>query len=347
MIEEPEYDSAKILADVTKPEEAEQARRQLEAARARAQRALPAATAVAPAIVPVEFVAEPIHDFLAKDIQPREQILAPWLPTQGIAMLYAYRGVGKTFAALNIGYAVACGSSYLKWNAPKPRNVLYIDGEMPATAMQERLASIAAKSEAEPQADFRIITPDSQPMGPPNIANPLHQGLLDELLEGVDLVIIDNVSTLVRSNHGENDEQSWIPMQEWALRQRAQGRSVLIVHHAGKGGRQRGTSKREDVVDTSLVLKHPSDYDPSQGALFEVHYEKSRGFYGEDAKPFQANLLESGEWTFTDIEDTTLEKVVELMGLDLSQTEIAHELDVNKSTVSRAVQRAKQNGLLA
>ena len=54
----------------------------------------------------------------------------------------------------------------------------------------------------------------------------------------------------------------------------------LSVHHANKNGMQRGTSKREDVLDTVIVLKRPADYTPEHGARFEVHFEKSRGFFG-------------------------------------------------------------------
>jgi hypothetical protein len=59
---------------------------------------------------------------------------------------------------------------------------------------------------------------------------------------------------------------------------------------AGKGGQQRGTSRREDVLDTSISLRRPADYSPAEGARFEVHYEKHRGFYGADAEPFEAKL---------------------------------------------------------
>jgi putative DNA primase/helicase len=38
---------------------------------------------------------------------------------------------------------------------------------------------------------------------------------------------------------------------------------LLIVHHTGKGGEQRGTSRREDVLDTSISLRRPADYAPT------------------------------------------------------------------------------------
>ena len=90
------------------------------------------------------FNVDSLGEFLQRDIPPLEQVLAPWLPMQGLTMVYAARGVGKTFFALNVAYAVASGGSFLNWSAPKPRGVLYIDGEMPAVAMQERLANIVA-----------------------------------------------------------------------------------------------------------------------------------------------------------------------------------------------------------
>lgn len=85
-----------------------------------------------------------LNDFLRLELPPQEDILTPWLTTQGLAMIYAPRGVGKTHVALGIAYAVATGGEFLRWQAPKPRGVLYLDGEMPAKMMQERLKAIVA-----------------------------------------------------------------------------------------------------------------------------------------------------------------------------------------------------------
>lgn len=34
---------------------------------------------------------------------------------------------------------------------------------------------------------------------------------------------------------------------------------------------QRGTSKREDVLDTVISLQQSDDYDAKEGASFEIH----------------------------------------------------------------------------
>jgi hypothetical protein len=79
-------------------------------------------------------------------------------------------------------------------------------------------------------------------------------------------------------------------MQDLVLSLRRTGTTTLIVHHSGKGGQQRGTSRREDVLDTVISLRRPEGYEAPEGARFEVHFEKSRGFTGGDAIPFEASL---------------------------------------------------------
>ncbi len=291
-----------------------------------------------------------LSDFLALELPPRDNILAPWLPSQGLAMIYAGRGIGKTFLALAVAFAIACGGKFLRWSAPRPRGVLYLDGEMPAAVLQARAASMVAANELEPLAPFRFITPDLQPSGMIDLSKPDDQEALTPYLRGIDLIIVDNISTLCRTGT-ENEAEGWISVQEWALRLRSEGKSVLFIHHAGKGGNQRGTSKREDVLDTVIALRRPAKYDPEDGAVFEVHFEKSRGFYGEDAVPFEARLMtdEHGRqtWATRSLDDSTFDKVVDLArDENLNATEIAKELGVHKSTVSRHLKKAKALGLI-
>jgi hypothetical protein len=73
----------------------------------------------------------------------------------------------------------------------------------------------------------------------------------------------------------ESASDAWGPMQNWLLKLRRRGVSVLFVHHAGTNGRQRGTSRREDVLDTVIALRRPENYSPDQGGRFEVHFESS------------------------------------------------------------------------
>jgi transcriptional regulator of acetoin/glycerol metabolism len=87
------------------------------------------------------------------------------------------------------------------------------------------------------------------------------------------------------------------------------------------------------------------------GAKFEVHYEKNREWAGEEAKPFQAQLtqLESGlhRWETTPLEDSTRDRVIEAYKQgNHNYSEIAREIGVDRSTVSRYAQEARHSGYL-
>jgi AAA domain len=67
------------------------------------------------------------HELLTMQIPPREHILEPIIQTQSTSMLFSKRGVGKTYISLGIAAAVAAGTNFLRWRAPKARRVLYIE----------------------------------------------------------------------------------------------------------------------------------------------------------------------------------------------------------------------------
>src|SRR6185436_7932703 len=126
--------------------------------------------------------------------------------------------------------------------------------------------------------NLRIITPDIQTHGITDLSTIEGQRIIEEHLKDVKLLILDNYSALCRRGR-ENEAESWIPLQEWFLTLRRRGLSVLLIHHSNKSGGQRGTSRKEDLLDTVITLRKPENYDPREGARFEVHYEKARGFY--------------------------------------------------------------------
>jgi hypothetical protein len=53
-----------------------------------------------------------LQDFLALQVPRREMLLAPILPERSLAMLYAPRGIGKSWLGLTIGLAVASGGPF-------------------------------------------------------------------------------------------------------------------------------------------------------------------------------------------------------------------------------------------
>lgn len=294
------------------------------------------------------FHAVDLFDFMRLELPERENLIAPILQTQGIAMLHAQRGIGKTFIALSIAHMVASGGKLFdRWEAPKPARVLYIDGEMPARAMQDRLRAICAGTQSDITARgmFQLLTPDLQDAPMPNLATAEGQAAIERDIAASDFIVIDNLATLTSYGRA-NEEESWRPIQEWLLNLRRQGKSTFVIHHEGKNGTQRGTSAKEDAIDTVISLKRPKDYKTDEGARFEVHYTKCRHVTGRDAMPFEATLT-SGDgnnliWTTRTLENVELEQYRELREDGYSIRDAAQEMGISKGKAEWLEKKRKQ-----
>lgn len=71
-------------------------------------------------------------------LERRKPLLGNWLCEGDYGIIFAPRGVGKTWLGLLIAEAVATGGHVGEWKALAPAKVLYIDGEMPADLMRDR-----------------------------------------------------------------------------------------------------------------------------------------------------------------------------------------------------------------
>ena len=195
---------------------------------------------------------------------------------------------------------------------------------------------------------FRLLAADHTDV--PDLATQAGQRMLDPLLDGADLLVIDNVSTLCWTG-SDNSAGSWTSVQEWILRLRKRGLAVLLVHHSGKSGEQRGTSRREDVLDTVIGLRRPEDYEPQQGARFEVHVEKSRAHFGDAGRPFEASLASTPDgrgltWLACDLKPSHLEEAAALFRSGITVRAAAAQLGIARSSAGRLRQKAQEEGLL-
>ena len=83
-------------------------------------------------------------------------------------------------------------------------------------------------------------------------------------------------------------------------------------------------------------------------------FGKNRALYGDDVKPFEARLesntnddgIKTLSWTCKSLEDSTFDTVCALANKGLENWEIAKELEIHKSTVSRYVKRGKEEGII-
>ncbi len=262
-----------------------------------------------------------VREFLALEIPPLEHVVKPLLRDKGLSMIYASRSIGKTWVALSAALAAASGSSVFGprsglggWTAPTPRSVLAVDGEMQAVSLQERITKLIVGCAYDPEDRLRILAADHSERGLPPINLPAGQDFIEGILGDRDLLLLDNVSSLT-SGLKENDKDSWEPVNEWLTRLRRRGCTVVLVHHAGRSGNSRGTSGREDFLDTVVSLKRPEIYSPEEGARMVVRFEKSRGFAGPEAEPLELTLRvedDAARWTVRSAAETVDAEIIEM-----------------------------------
>jgi Trp repressor protein len=155
------------------------------------------------------------------------------------------------------------------------------------------------------------------------------------------------VSTLIKSGD-EISAESWQPIQEWLLKLRRIGLSVLLCHHAGLSGGQRGTTKRKDALDNVVKLVVPPDYTFEDGARFEIRFDHwcgDRTNVHEIEAKYEV-IDGKGLWTWKACADAMTDRVAAFLNEGLTQREVAQTLKVGVATVNRHKQKAKLAGKL-
>jgi putative DNA primase/helicase len=280
-------------------------------------------------------------DLLAADLAPRRDLLAPLLATDSVALVYGPGGIGKSFFALSLAWAVASGGHFLGWQSPRPHRVLYVDGEMGVAAVRERLALLGGP----PPAGLAIMAHD---LGDGRLLDLSEDAGIERLMatwNNPALVVLDTLASLVGVRSG--DAEHWARVQRFLLRQRRRRRAILLVHHANRQGAIRGSARRADLLDLVIALRRPNG-EPAGGARFEVHFEKTRRG-AAPLLPIRA-ALETNDgraaWRWGPAEGGRLERAVALINRGLSASEAAEALGISRTSLFRLKAEARARGLL-
>ncbi len=240
------------------------------------------------------------QELVARDLPELPSLLGgPLITEQSVIMIHGARGVGKTQLGMSIGLAVAGQSPVLDWTAPpEPAGVFYLDAEMSQRVVRKRLQSLTQYI-GSPVAAFDMHTTDLDLQAPmANLSTEAGRDAIELALAQGDykMVVFDNLSTLQKDGD-ENSKEGWLPIQDFIIRLRAQGYCVIIVHHSGKSGDQRGFSGHEDVLDAVIRLdKHP-DAAPGGTVDLKLTWTKHRHNDGSyDTAPFRAQMIDGVGW---------------------------------------------------
>ena len=301
----------------------------------------------------------PFNIMIHKEVKEPPTIISPWLTDGSLNMLYGARGVGKTYLALALAVCASHrgGDNVGKWERVNSSGVLYVDGEMREYDIQQRLKQLWDKSipprhsrplEILSEAVYRRTHQRSMNLADQAFRDSLSY-YLQENTKGkqINLLIIDNLSALCPSID-ENVKKDWDPIGKWLLSLRHINVAVLFIHHSGKAGAQRGTSGREDALDTIIEVSRPEGHSPEHGLRFRIKYGKARNLPPTaDLRPFVLQLTKDYKWEVAEDRDSRQQDIREvLLTENASLRGLKEEHGWPKSTIGRARKNLIKEGLL-
>jgi 5S rRNA maturation endonuclease (ribonuclease M5) len=293
-------------------------------------------------------------EFHSVELPEKRSILEPWLKEQSIALIPGWRGVGKTWFAMGLVDAITRGDPFGPWGVVESVPCLYLEGEMPAQDIRERFYGLGNRPKRESRL-YIYSDAYANHLGLPraNLLSEKWRTKMKSILttRGIKLWVIDNIASLA-GGMDENLKRDWDPVNAWLLELRFAGIATIMLHHTNKEGGQRGTSAREDNIDTTILLKHPHDYTPEDGARFIAGFKKARVRTANlpliaDTQ-FQLTEDQNGQlvWSWGNVRRQTKAEVLQMLDEGHAQKDIAELLGIHKGTVSKIRKTAINEGLI-
>ena len=268
----------------------------------------------------------PARALHAYDQAAAAPLLGPLLAPGELTLIQGGEDSGRSWLALAIAHAVACGGSVLGWRAPRPARVLYVDSGLSLRSLGFRTKALAAGTGSDGADRLQICSAV------------LRGGCLDlgreddiawlerQIFTGVDLLVLDDVDTLLGSGREARRR-----FADWLVQLRGIGLAVLVVAGPGRALR----------ADTALALSRQESEDDS----LRVRLSVTRGPAGLRARRFDLTLaLQDGKavWQGQEVADQEALSAWRLRAQGLGLREIGWQLGVSTATAWRLVERAKR-----
>jgi AAA domain len=95
--------------------------------------------------------------WLSRVLPAVDRLLGDFITTTTRAFIVGRTGLGKTMLGLAIAMGIGFGTGFLHWRSSRPGRVLFIDGEMPAELLIQRIRDAARRIEREDMIDNVMV----------------------------------------------------------------------------------------------------------------------------------------------------------------------------------------------
>ena len=294
-----------------------------------------------------------LDQFIERNYPPIEYYMYPIISNECLGMIFALPGKGKTLFAMELAWRCSQGIDFMHWKyngLMSPPPPLYVEGEMSATQLQERISTMIERDRDKKIYDlnnFEIAVLREQPNE--NFTKLIHEDgrkkveLSAEALfkrTGVKPIIyIDNIRMLM-GMFDEKDSVPWIPFVGWLAQMRARGYTVNFLHHStNEGSKASGSGLKEANLNLNVQLSLPADeelLDLDEDYFTQIKFKahKWREVHIGWQKPFVMSVdKRSMEWKKHPLLIKTQRKIKEELDAGKEAKDI---IDPNKDGFSKA-----------
>ena len=303
-------------------------------------------------------------------------MLDPIIREKTVTQISGDYGSGKSMTGMQMAVCFSSGLDFLHWkNRSAPRPVLYVEGEMPAVDIRERVLEMT-ESIIDPNSSeiiFRqdnlfILTLDDldlagfkfgfERLAVTNNEDGAAKGrlLIENTIKEIKerkgqypVLFLDNISALCSIE--ENKSQDWSGLVNWFMRLKTMGVVIVYFHHTNKSnGSASGSNMALRLVDTHIILKKlaPDQKFELEGKSVQcsVNFDKCRNFGGSQSKPFILTF-NRGKWAKYPMLTAIDWKILKYHNEGLSVEEMINEdKSLAKSTVYRRKAFMKREGII-
>lgn len=252
-----------------------------------------------------------MNDFKQFEVQP---LIEDLMSHPTLTLVYAQSGGLKSMLALDMARSVATADTFLGYQVPESKKVLYVDGELSKHTINDRVTLFNLhhiEDNLKYVADAVIDFSDEY------TRNDLIAAIKSE---GIEFLVLDSIRTLIQMI-SENSACEFSIFNSFIKEIRDLGCSVLVIHHSGKQSSYAGSTNIVTVFDYCLHIKS-IDNDKDQKQLV---VEKCRDDYGFNNLNYQLISLNAdfGFFEMNKYASIDIESVIERMIDDIKSGRIS------------------------
>ena len=212
--------------------------------------------------------------WMEREVPRPEPLLGDLITAASSTIIYGQTGIGKTMFGLAMATAMASGAPFLHWFPARPARVLYIDGEMQASLLKQRILTSLQPEEREAAKRNLFVYsatwedelikrfPEIGKMPPLNTEEGLKWlinliNLLETWGDKLDAVFFDNNMSLLEGD--KKEEGPWsavLPLKQHLTRREIA--QIWFDHTGHNQDHLYGSSTKMWQIDTVIRMQPPN-----------------------------------------------------------------------------------------